>query len=358
MSPSRYRVAQWATGNIGERALREVIRHPDLELVGVLVYDHDKVGVDAGALCGEEPVGVAAVSDRAAIRAAAPDCVLYMPRSFDVDDVVALLEAGSNIVTTRGELLGGGRRLSDEHRERMVGACRRGGSSIFATGSSPGFITDALPFALLSLSRRVDYLQIDEFANLSRRDSPHLLFEQMGFGRSPDSYDERRAAYLLGEFGPALAELSEAAGNPIERWESHGEVAVARAATALAAGELPAGTVAAQRTSIAGFAKGDERVRFTANWYCTDDVDPHWDLRPTGWRVRVHSDAPLDVALPFPIPPDELGAATPAYTANRPVNAIPYVCQAPPGILTAADLPPITPAGPDGAAIAREARVR
>jgi len=38
-------------------------------------------------------------------------------------------------------------------------------------GSSPGFITDALPLALLSMQRRVDSIEIDEFANLSRRDS-------------------------------------------------------------------------------------------------------------------------------------------------------------------------------------------
>jgi len=55
----------------------------------------------------------------------------------------------------------------------------------------------------------VDAVEIEEFANLSRRDSPHLLFEQMGFGRPVESYDPRRASYLLGEFAPAL----EAAGH-------------------------------------------------------------------------------------------------------------------------------------------------
>ena len=48
-----YRVIQWATGNTGQRALREVIRDPSLELVGVLVYDDAKNGVDAGRLCNE-----------------------------------------------------------------------------------------------------------------------------------------------------------------------------------------------------------------------------------------------------------------------------------------------------------------
>jgi hypothetical protein len=348
LSPRRYRVVQWATGNIGSRALREVIRHPALELAGVLVYDPVKNGVDAGLLCGEEPVGILATDDRAAIPGVEADCVLYMPRAFDLDDVVALLESGSNVVTTRGELFGGGRRLGDEGRARVIDACTRGSSSIYATGSSPGFITDALPFALLSLQRRVESVEIEEFANLSQRDSPHLLFEQMKFGQPVAAFDPNRSAYLLAEFRPALEVLADAAGRPAGEWTSRGEVAAAREATPLRAGRLAAGSVAAQRTTIAGTSGGSEVVRFTANWYCTADVEPAWDLRPTGWRVRVRGDASLDVDLTFPVPLEELGAFTPALTANRPVNAIPYVCAARPGILATADLPPITPAGAGG----------
>ena len=53
--PPTYRVVQWATGNIGSRALRAVIEHPRLDLVGVRVTNPDKVGRDAGALCGTGP---------------------------------------------------------------------------------------------------------------------------------------------------------------------------------------------------------------------------------------------------------------------------------------------------------------
>jgi 4-hydroxy-tetrahydrodipicolinate reductase len=273
------------------------------------------------------------------------DCVLYMPRLFDVEDVVALLASGKNVVTTRGELFAGGHRLRDEHRTRIIDACAEGHSSISATGSSPGFITDALPLALLSMQRRVDAIVIDEFADLSRRDSPHMLFRQMGFGQSPDAFDARRSESLLGEFGPPLAELASAAGRPVDDWTCTGEVAVAGAATRIVAGDIGAGTIAAQRTVIAGLCNGDEVVRFAANWYCTTEVEPEWELRPTGWRVRVHGDAPFDVDLTFPVPLEVLGSFTPAYTANRPVNAIAYVCAAAPGILSTADLPPITPVG-------------
>lgn len=341
------RVIQWATGNIGLRALREVIRHPGLELVGVLVYDPAKEGVDAGILCGEEPVGVAATTDPAAIHALEADCVLYMPRSLDLDDVIGFLESGTNVVTTLGELFAYGRPLGDEGgRARVLDACAKGGSSVYATGSSPGFISEALPFALLSMQRRVDSVVIDEFANLSRRDSPHLLFEQMGFGRPLDSFDPKRSSYLLGGFAPSLGVLADAAGRPVDDWTAVGEVAAARQDTSIVAGKLLAGSVAAQRTTMVGRCGEDDVVRFSVNWYCTTDVEPAWDIRPTGWRVQVHGDAPFDVDLTFPIPLEDLGSFTPAYTANRPVNAIPYVCAAAPGILSTGDLLPITPAGP------------
>jgi 4-hydroxy-tetrahydrodipicolinate reductase len=338
------RVVQWATGNIGTRALREVIRDPSVELVGLVVYDLAKAGRDAGELCGEKPTGVAATTDRASIPALGADCVLYMPSPADFDDVVALLAAGSNIVTTCAEFQAGGRGLTNEQRARVLDACERGGTSIYGTGSSPGFITDALPFALLSLQRHVDAVEIDEFANVSKRDSPHMIFELMGFGKPVESYDSRRASFLLGAFEAALADLAEAAGRPVDEWSATGEVAAARTTTQLAAGELPAGTMGAQRTVIVGRSNGDDVVKMTPTWYCTTDIEPQWELMPTGWRVRVRGDAPLDVRLEFPIPLEDLNAWTPAYTANRPVNAIPYVCAAAPGILSTRDLPPITPA--------------
>lgn len=339
----RWRVVQWATGNIGSRALRAVIGDPRFDLVGVYVYDSGKVGTDAGDLCGEAPVGVVATDDRDAILSANPDCVLYMPRALDVDDLVAMLESGSNVVTTRGEMFAGGHNLDDRERARVLDACAAGSTSVYATGSSPGFITDALPFALLSMQTRVDLIEIDEFANMSRRDSPHMLFDLLGFGRRVDRFSPRYAEHLMREFAPPLAELARAAGRPTDAWHCTGEVAAARVDTELAAGPIAAGTVAAQRTVIVGSSAGDAVVRFVASWYCSTEVDPAWDLRPTGWRVRVHGDAPFDVALPFPVALDDLGGATPSYTANRPVNAIPYVCAAPPGLVSTSDLPPIVP---------------
>lgn len=334
------RVVQWATGNIGTRSLRAVIEHPQLDLVGVYVHSPAKAGTDAGDLCGLEPTGVLATGDTDEVVGLGADCVLYMPRACDMDEVCRLLASGANVVTTRGEFHRPAS-MKPQVRERVEAACAEGGTSIHSTGSSPGFITEAVPLVLTSIQRRLDRLTIDEFADLSQRDSPGLLFDVMGFGKPPAALDERRLSHGRVSFGPSLELLADALGMPLDGLEAGGEVAVARHDLDIAAGHLEAGTVAAQRVSVAGRRHGRTVLQFRANWYCTTDLDPAWDLRPTGWRVTVDGDAPLDVELRFPTPLEELGTVTPGYTAHRAVNAVPFVCDAPPGIRTTLDLPQI-----------------
>jgi len=145
---------------------------------------------------------------------------------------------------------------------------------------------------------------------------------------------------------PAVAIVADAMGRPADTWTFTAEAAAARERTPVLAGEIAAGTVAARRMTYTGCHRGEDVVRITYCWYLTPELDPAWEVGETGWRVRVHGDAPLDVAMPFPIPVGDLADFTPGYTANPPVNAIPYVVRARPGFLDAADLPPIVPAGP------------
>jgi 4-hydroxy-tetrahydrodipicolinate reductase len=334
------RVVQWATGNIGARSLRAVIEHPDLELAGVYVYGVDKAGRDAGDLCGVDSTGVEATNDVDEILALEADCILYMPRACDFDDVCRLLGSGANVVTTRSEFHRPAS-LDPAVRARVEEACRAGASSIHSTGSSPGFITEAVPLVLTSLQRRLDSLTIDEFANLSQRDSPALLFEVMGFGQPPSAFDERRLAHLRGSFGPSLQVLADALSLPLDAVEVSGEVATAPRQIDIAAGTLEPGTVAAQRITVSGRRGGRELLRFRANWYCTSELEPAWALQDTGWHVSVQGDTPLEVRIELPIPLDRMAAVAPGLTAHRAVNAVPVVCAAVPGIRTTVDLPQV-----------------
>jgi 2,4-diaminopentanoate dehydrogenase len=337
------RVAQWATGNIGLRSLQAVIEHPGLELVGLYVYSDEKDGRDAGEMCGLAAVGVRATRDIEEILSLGADCCIYMGDRPDFDSIARLLESGCNVVTTRAEFA----RPADMDagiRARIEAACQRGSTSIHSTGSSPGFITEALPFVLASLERRLDRLSIDEFADMSSRNSPELMFNLMGFGRHPATFSpEGMAHHGRMAFGPSMSMVADAIGRPFEEVVATGEVAVARTDLQIAAGRVKAGTIAAQRMIIEGRHGAQPVLRFRSNWYLTTDVEPAWDLRETGWLVQVEGDVPLEVSIRFPVAPEDWAATSPAVTANRPVNAVPYVCAARPGIITTAELPQVIP---------------
>src|SRR5579862_2369444 len=125
----RYRVVQWAAGRIGQSAMRAIIRHPQLELVGLHVHSESKEGRDAGDLCGLGHIGVYATRSIDAVIALKPDCVLYMQEGYNVGDMCRLLESGINIVTTRSEFFYA-KALDPQIRQRVDDACQKGHSSL------------------------------------------------------------------------------------------------------------------------------------------------------------------------------------------------------------------------------------
>src|ERR1700733_11154089 len=99
-----YKVAVWGPGDVGSICLREAIRLPELEIVGALVYSEAKHGVDIGTLVGVEEIGVVTTNDRDEFLALDCDVVLHTALDFPgvpvLDDYVALLEAGKNVISS------------------------------------------------------------------------------------------------------------------------------------------------------------------------------------------------------------------------------------------------------------------
>ena len=342
MKGDRLRIVQWATGTVGKSAMRAVIGHPDFDLVGAYVYSEAKDGMDVGEICGLPKTGVKATRDIAAILALKPDCVVYMPESTDWGDVCKILESGANIVSTRAEFFNP-KRMEPATRQLIEAACRKGGSTIHSTGSSPGFITEALPIVLLSLQRHLDLLEIDEFANCIDGCSEEMLMGIMGFGDTPEAFAARNHADRDVVFEHSLEALADAIGLTLDGFEGSGEIALTRQPTKLHSTTIAAGTVGGQRYTLNGMRHGKPLLRFRCNWFVTADLEPAWDLRNDGWRVVVEGDTPLDISISFPIPDNaaDRQLVLPRLTAHRPVNAISAVCAAQPGIATTADLPQV-----------------
>ncbi|HEX2214876.1 MAG TPA: dihydrodipicolinate reductase, partial [Mycobacterium sp.] len=176
------RVIPWGTGAVGTEILTAIIDHrTDLEIVGARVYSADKDGADVGALVGRDPIGVTATTDVAKIMALDADCVLYTPRNTDIDEVCAILASGKNVATTA--FLFHPQRSTVADRERLLGACRAGDSTVHGSGLNPGNLSGVLPLALSGMSRTIDKITLQERADWSAYDSTAITFDNMAFGQ-------------------------------------------------------------------------------------------------------------------------------------------------------------------------------
>ena len=345
MADKRYRVAQWGTGFSGRIALRAIIEHPNFDLVGVKVYSDKKAGLDAGDLCDLGPTGVIATTKVEDIIAARPDAVVYMPARYDLDDVCRLLESGVNISTLL-ENFHDPDSLEAEVRQRIEAACRRGGASIYSAGPSPGFITESIPLVLTTMERRLDLLKIEEFADMSDRGDSPEMFALLGFGTKPTpEFISRLEQITALHFGASLRQLAIALGLPLDEVVSKATAATATKPLHTAAGNFETGTIAAWRFEISGKRAGKTLIQMIPTWWLTTDLEPALSspFPIQGWRVTVEGDVPLEVSLRFNWSTEEDRANSANGNVNRPVNAVPDVCEAPPGILSTFTMPQMIP---------------
>lgn len=333
-----YRIAVWGTGNIGMHALRKVIEHPQFELVGVRVYAHAKLGRNAGDLCGTGPTGILATNSLDDILAARPDCVVYLPDHSEMDVICRLLESGINIATARFEF-NHRDSIEPQLRQKLEAACAKGKASLYCSGSTPGWFTEVMPLALSALERRLDCVTLTDYADMSSRNSPEMLFGLLKFGADPASLDPNAPFGTAMSSPPTLRMVAQAMGLDVDEIVTSREVAVARDRVAVAAGTIEPGTIAALRMQIEGRRAGKPVIRRRSIWYVTRDIEPAWELRDTGLHYRVEGDLPLDVMVTIPVSPEDYPAVSPGLTAHPVINSIPYVCEATPGLLQTPELP-------------------
>jgi 4-hydroxy-tetrahydrodipicolinate reductase len=195
-----------------------------------------------------------------------------------------------------------------------------------------------MPLALSAMARRLDCITLTDYADMSSRNSPDMLFKVLPFGSDPATVPSA-AQGTASSSPPTISMVAAALGLPVDEVRTTREFAVARETFTIPAGTVEKGTIAAMRMSIAGL-RGDRTViRRNSIWYLTRDIEPAWELRDTGLHYRVEGDLPLDVMFTIPVSAEEYPKVSPALTANPVVNAVPYVVEAAPGILQTDELP-------------------
>ena len=193
------------------------------------------------------------------------------------------------------------------------------------------------------MQRRLDCLTINDYADMASRDSPMMIFDMLGFGSDPADADPNRPVGTAASTPPTFRALADAIGMPVDEITTSIEYAVTRKRETIAAGTLEEGTIGAMRMGVIGLRDNKPILRRYSIWYVTKDLEPQWELRDSGWRIQVKGDTSLDVSIAFDVAEEDYAAYSPGLTAHPVVNAVPYICDAAPGILETPDLPMIIP---------------
>ncbi len=340
------RVVQWATGSVGVAAIKGVLEHPDLELVGCWVHSKTKSGKDVGEIIGADPVGVTATDSVEQILALDADAVIYAPLLPDPDQVAALLRSGKNVVTPLGWFY-------PEEREAgpLQAAALAGNATLHGAGIGPGAATELFPLLLSVMSTGVTFVRAEEFSDLRTYGAPDVLRHVMGFGGTPDKALTGPMQKLLdGGFIQSVRLCVDRLGFAADgKIRSTQEVAVATAPIDSPIGVIEAGQVAGRRFHWEATVGERPVVRITVNWLMGEEsLDPPWSFGPKGERyeieVRGNPDTFVTVKGWQPESVEAGLRSNPGIvaTAAHCVNAIPATCAAAPGVKGFFDLQLIT----------------
>ena len=349
------RVVLWGTGNVGRHALAGIDARPDLVLSGVWVSSPDKVGRDAGELAGlGRHLGVAATGDAEALLATRPDCVVHtamadhrIPEA--LADLERILRAGVNVVSSGPVFL--------QYPEGVVPAsmtdplrqaAEQSGVSLWVNGIDPGFANDWLPLVVSGISERIEEIRCLEILNYATYDQPMIMFDVMGFGRALDDTPMLLLPGVLTmAWGSVVRQIAAGLDIELDEVDERYERLPAPRDIAISSGTVATGTAAGLRFEVRGLRGGRPVVVLEHVTRVADDIGPDWPqpLGQGGYRVVVRGEPTYTVDLQLVGTDGDHNTGGLKATAMRLVNAVPAVVGAPPGLLSALDLPLVTGRG-------------
>jgi len=336
------RVVHWGTGPTGCAALRGILGHPDLELVGLYVARPERAGRDAGDFVGLADTGVVASNDVDAVRAVDADVLSHFgPVTASVDDVVPFLRDGLDVVTTTYASL----ILPAYAPEEMLGpveaACRDGSSSFFATGVEPGMFSDLVPTTLLTAVDELHSIRVTEIGNYGGY-PVEMVMRLWGFGAQPG---EHLGLYdlALALWTPVVRNLADVVSVELDDVTLRTDSAVTAVDVPTACYTVEAGTIGAVRAEVIGMKDGHEFVVVEHINYVSPDACRHWPLalggEDTVYRIEISGRPQLRCEIDLDVVPEIGMDSGLVATAMRAINAIPWIVDAPPGVLGPMDVP-------------------
>jgi hypothetical protein len=263
------------------------------------------------------------------------------------DDFCRILRAGKNLVTTSipGLVYQRGS-LSERYVAPLREAALSGNSSLFSSGIEPGFGCDLLPIALSSMSHTVYSIRGLEITNYSEYPVVSEMRDMFGLGQPLDYEGGLRipGAITIG-WGAAVTMVADALGVGLDEIHESCEFAPSPRRLETASGVVEKGTAGAVWSRCIGVKDGKEVITIEHIDRMADDIAPDWPKGRAGdtdgiWRVIIEGEPSIDCEFQVGFHPEENTSDQGLLaTGMRVFNAIPWVCEAEPGIVDALHLP-------------------
>ena len=342
-----YKVIVWGTGFIGKMVIRELVDHPNYELVGVIVNAAEKDGMDAGEIAGIGPIGLEARRDAEAALTIGADAVAYFGPTAalaarNIENMSMAMRAGMDVVSTSMTPFVYPKACPPHMIEPLEKVCQETGKSCFTTGIDPGFANDLFPMTLIGLCARVDRVRIQEILDYSTYSGDYA---PMGLGEAMEHkalLEEPKV--LIFSWGHTVPMIADAIGVELETIDTLWEKWATPERIEFPYGTIEPGHCAAIRFEIRGWVGGEPRITLEHCNRITNAAAPHWPrakmVENDAYRVIVEGSPNIEQETSFRgALDDDPNSGGCLSTGMRAVNAIPAVCAAPPGILSALDLP-------------------
>lgn len=343
-----YKVVTWGSGNVGKFAIRAVLNHPELELVGHIVSTPERVGKDVADIAGlDEKSGVAASDDIDAVLGENPDCVVYCAHSETrmneaAEDQARCLAQGINVVASSLFMLQDPDNPDVQFlAEPIKAACKKGKTTCWNNGIDPGFSNDTMPLVFTGLSEYWTSVRMQEIINYATYEQEHTIREVMGFGYPVDHQVMFYEPGVLSmAWGGSVRSVGKALGVEIERvYEVHERLPL-EADTKNAMGVFKKGSMGALRFEVRGVVDGRDVIVLEHVTRLTDDIAPHWP-KGKGYKTIIEGEPRMEISMDMEDKNGDHAVAGVIQTATALVNAIPAVVAHKPGLVSAWELPKV-----------------
>jgi len=328
---TKIRAVQFGCGPIGCAVARLACQRPDIDLVGALDIDPNKVGHDLGEVMGlETKLGITVTNDVPGLLASTkPDLVFHQTSSSlktVTPQLIQLLGLGVNIVSTTEELSYPDIRQPDLARE-IDAVARANQVTVLGTGINPGFLMDTWPLCMSAVCQEIKLVKAVRVQDARSRRLPFQ--KKIGAGCTIDEFQALVAQGTLRHVGLTESIDMIAAGLDwsLNKVTESIEPVIAREQVKSQYLTVEAGWVAGVRQVGRGFRDGEEVItlEFEASLGAPESYDAVYLTGTPNLEVVIKGGTHGDIA-----------------TAAIVVNAARRVTTAPPGLITMKDLPLVT----------------